>query len=365
FQARVPTRPPRTDTERELAALWGRVLRVEEVGGEDDFFALGGHSLLAARMFVEIRRIWGRDLPSTTLLHAPTVESLAAVIEDRAWAPSDRLVRMRRGEGRPLFVVHSLAGTVLQLWELLRALTTERPVFGIQARGLDAAQEAHASVEAMAQEYIELLRREQPHGPYALAGYSFGGLVAFEMARRLEQAGETVELLALVDTLVHERFLTGWQGLRSRLARPMRDLHAFRAVPAGERLAWLADKRDVLVDRLRTRLGGRARRLDLVGGFSDEAHLPPALRRVRGGMMVAMRAYRPGPYAGRVVFARAAVPGSIDPVPVWRRAARGGLALHTVPGDHEGLIKAPQVAALAALLDRHLGGDAAGAPQPS
>src|SRR5205814_1524831 len=111
------------------------------------------------------------------------------------------LVPLRAGtSSRPLFLVHALGGDVLHLRPLALALDTDRPVHGLQARGLDPRYEPHTTVEEMAASYVEVIRAAQPDGPVAVAGYSLGGLVAYEIARRLRATGTAVDALGLIDT---------------------------------------------------------------------------------------------------------------------------------------------------------------------
>jgi thioesterase domain-containing protein len=144
----------------------------------------------------------GLELPVTLLNEAPCFAALCAVVRGRParnWVP---LVLLKRGEGAaPVFFVHGLGGNVAELFQLARAMAWPGPVFGIQARGLSTREPPHRSVEAMAAAYLAAIRALFPRGPYNLCGYSFGGLVAFEMARRLAEAGDEIGLVGLIDTL--------------------------------------------------------------------------------------------------------------------------------------------------------------------
>ena len=345
---------PGHDTAGYLQTLWERMFGFSPIGPRDDFFELGGNSLLAARMLAEVHRATGQDLALTALLQAPTIRQLAGVIDTAAMGPSGRLVQLRPGAGRPFFLVHSMGGTFLELWAVLRALDTRRPVYGLQARGLAPGQEPHLRVGDMAADYIGHMRSVQAEGPYAIGGYSFGGLVAFDIAQQLCRAGETVELLSLIDTQVHGRYLPLRQWLRHRARRLLGTLRLLWSLPNRDRLAYLLDKSVVLVDRIRAGFGLTPRRPDLVGDVVREANFPPALRRVRGAMLLAMRDYRPEPYPGKAVFLRAAVPGDSDPLPVWRKVVRGGLVVSVTPGNHDEMISGPNAKALAVALARHL-----------
>jgi acetoacetyl-CoA synthetase len=344
----------RQDHEAYLQALWEKIFGFSPIGLDDDFFELGGHSLLAARIFADIQRSTDQSLAPSTLLKAPTIRQLAAVMDQAAWDLPVPLVQLRPGTGRPFFLVHSLAGTFLELWAVLRALDTQRAVYGLQARAAGDEHAPYVSVREMAADYIGHIRRLQPHGPYAVGGYSFGGLVAYEIAQQLCRAGETVELLTLIDTHVHGRYLPlgEWVPYCAEWLRiTWRRLVSLS--PQG-RLDYMHKKMVVLMDRARVAVGLRPRRPELVGDLLREANFPPALRRVRGAMLVALRDYRPEPYPGRVVFLRAARPAPGDPMPVWRKVVQGGLQVDVTPGDHDEMISGANAKALALALARHL-----------
>lgn len=207
---------PRNDIERTLTSFWQELLGVGQVGVEDDFFALGGHSLIAVRLFAMVKRAFRVDFPISILFEAPTIAACAALIEDRigpvegaaprAEAPKRRfthLVAMHEGGGgpkQPFFLVAGMFGNVLNLRHLAQLIGGDRPFYGMQARGLYGDAEPHRTLPEAARDYIAELREVQPHGPYLLGGFSGGGLTAWEMARQLEAAGETVSLLVLLDT---------------------------------------------------------------------------------------------------------------------------------------------------------------------
>lgn len=342
------------DTQSYLKAVWEAHFGYSPIAVDDDFFDLGGHSLMAARMLAQIERETGRSLALTTLLQAGTIRQLAVVLDAAVRESSARLVQLRPGTGRPFFLVHSMSGTFLELWAVLRVLDTQRPVYGLQARGLEADQEPHVSVADMASDYIQHMRSVQGSGPYAIGGYSFGGLVAFEIAQRLRRMGERVELLSLIDTQVHGRYLPLWPSLRLRAIRMRGTLRILWNLGPRERLGYLQDKSMVLVDRIRAGFGRKPLRPDLVGDLIGEANFPAPLRRVRGAMLLAMRDYCPAPYPGKVVFLRAAEAGDGDSLPVWRKVVRGGLDISVMPGNHDQMIAGPNAKELAGALARHL-----------
>jgi len=200
--------PPKTAVETELCRIWASALGVPAVGTTDDFFDLGGHSLLAVKVCDQIHRSFDIELPLAVFFEAPTVESLARRLAAYKSSP-DGLARQWTtvvpfqvgGNLPPLFVVSGLGGNPMNLRHLARALGPDQPFYGLQHRGVDGRLPPHRKVQDMAREFLEDVREVQPRGPYYLAGHSAGGLPAFEMACLLEESGETVGLLVLLDTL--------------------------------------------------------------------------------------------------------------------------------------------------------------------
>ena len=191
---------PRSEFESKMARLWAQVLGREAVGIRDDFFDLGGHSLLALRLTTRIEKEFGKKLTLTAFIQAPTVEEMVRLIEkeDDSWSP---LVALKfTGTKPPFFFVHGLGGTVMRFHELARHMAPDQPFLCFQAQGIDGKLPVLNNVDDMAELHLEYLRKAQPDGPYYLGGYSFGGLVALEVARRLMEAGQEIGLLALVDT---------------------------------------------------------------------------------------------------------------------------------------------------------------------
>ncbi|HEX8272558.1 MAG TPA: amino acid adenylation domain-containing protein [Longimicrobiaceae bacterium] len=344
---------PRDELERALASIWEEVLGVSPVGVKDDFFALGGHSLLAVRLMAQVERATGVRLPLAVLFTASTVEALAAELRGgRAAGERSPLVPIRpEGKRTPLFLVHPVGGDVLAYAALARHLDPDQPVYGLRSRGLVDGEEPAATVEEMAADYLRAMREVQPAGPYRLGGWSMGGVVAFEMARQLEAAGEAVESLALIDS-----YLPALHG---------------RAAPVDER---------VRVRTFAADLGLPPEALELVGEEDGGSHLHrvqegaraagllPAdvdagrlerLYAVFGANLAALYAYPTKPYGGAVLLLRAAEHDPADAESAgWERVARGGVEIHAVPGSHFTLVREPHAAALAAVLEQQSDGRA-------
>jgi acetoacetyl-CoA synthetase len=352
--------PPPGDSVEALEAwltlLWERLFGFGPIARDDNFLDLGGDSLLGAALVSEVEEATKSGVTLATLMLAPTIARLAAAIRGGVAQTGSRIiVPLRAGDGAPVFWIHSLAGTVMECLGVLGAMNSRRPFYGVHAKGLDGDEAPLANVAQMAALYIDEIRRVQPHGPYTLVGYSFGGLVAFEVARELHRRGERIERLCLLDTYVHAHCLPwlDWVGYEAQfIARHWRML---RAVKAAERRRYLAAKVVGAFDKIRLRAGRLALR-----PVQDIAHLPSAHQRMREAMRVAMTTYRPGRYdAGPIHYVRAALPlGDLcNPMPVWRRVARRGLDVTPARGSHIDMILEQHAASLAATLDRLLAGE--------
>jgi amino acid adenylation domain-containing protein len=191
---------PRDKIERKLVAIWEDLLGVKPIGVKDGFFDLGGKSLQAARLFTKIISSFGKELPLTTLIHAPTVELLANAIRPLSKdANYPTLVPMKKtGTRPPFFCIHGGAGSTLFMHRVGAKMDAEQPFYGIEPEGMDGRQFRNTTLEEIAAYYLSEIRRVQPAGPYCFGGYCFGGIVAYEMAQQLLRQGEPAALVVLL-----------------------------------------------------------------------------------------------------------------------------------------------------------------------
>ena len=279
-------------------------------------------SLAIVRLIVALEQEFAIEVPLEQLNVADlrTIASIGRLATNAGeLAPVDPgLVRLTDGtDGLPVFVFPGVAGEALGMLALTRRLTTQRPVFGIEAWGDPARRGQPATIEARAQSSLRALRCAAPHGPYALIGFSFGGLVAFEAARQLREAGEAVDLLILIDTSADTRSLPPGALLAHRLGRPWRYARNLLSDPR-HRVPHYAS-------RLRARLQPAALP-PMPAGHAREHELGDA----------ALAAYRPRRYDGdAVLFATPeSNPASCPPRKIWRAAVAGELAIKWIPNSH-------------------------------
>jgi acetoacetyl-CoA synthetase len=292
-----------------LIPIWQRVLQIPSVGTEDNFFDLGGDSSLSLELFSEIARAFGRELPPVMVYHAPTISALATLLDQAAVPRVPAVVQMKIGsDAPPIFITHGLGGSVMDFYQVVKRIQTDHPIYGLQARGIDGAEEPRDRIEDMARDSLQAMKELQPRGPYALVGFSLGGLVTLEMAQQLVASGEEIALLAMLDSYPHAQYLS--TGQRARLST---------------RQAW---------HRLSSKLRS-------IGRASRATDVPPspALQRFRDNAYLALERYQPRFYPAKINFVRAAIPTDFpaDPVAVWAHLARE-FEIETVPGDHLGIV---------------------------
>jgi acyl transferase domain-containing protein/thioesterase domain-containing protein len=249
---------PRNPVEETIAGYWRELLGIAQIGVHDNFFDVGGHSLIAVRLFRMIKGQYGLDLPISFLFEAPTIAQCAEHImsqveisdvdtagdvakpDTAAVGKPMHVVLLSEGKDKsatPLFICAGMFGNVLNLRHIAVSLSADRPIYGLQARGLYGDHEPHETFEEMARDYIAEIRVVQPHGPYILAGYSGGGICAYEMAHQLLEMGEEVAHLVMLDTPLPRQPGLQW---RDKVEMKFQDLNRYRT---GLLVQWLNKRR--------------------------------------------------------------------------------------------------------------------------
>jgi amino acid adenylation domain-containing protein len=359
---------PGDDLERQLREIWSETLNTGRIGIRDQFFALGGHSLLAVKLLARVEKAFGKRISVSALFQNPTIELMAALVRGNASArPTSSLVEIQANGGRkPLFLVHGAGGGMFWGYgNLARHLGTDQPVFAFKSRGLDGLPELE-TIEELAEAYLGDLRAFQPEGPYHLGGYCFGGLVAYEMARRLFDEGRQVGLLALINSTAPNSSYTQFRWTPSSAVRfganiCLRTAYSVASHPEklGGFFKWKARS-------LARRVQGRvpvshqepARSLDH-DEWVDLSDYPEDQRRVWRTHLEAIARYHPQPYRGTVTLFRTPVHllyCSYAADYGWADLALGGLDIQVIPGAHETIMEEPGVKRLAEAFRRQLKG---------
>ncbi|SDT20184.1 amino acid adenylation domain-containing protein [Maribacter dokdonensis] len=202
--------PTRTLTKAEelVCEVWKECLFLNQVHLDDDFFELGGHSLIAAKVMTSLEQKSGQRLPLSSLFEYSTVRGLASLLKiEENTVTWDSMVPIQpKGSKTPLFIVHGAGLNILSFKTLKDHMDPEQPIYGFQAKGLDGKEAMLTSVEEIASHYNDALLATQPKGPYKLAGYSSGGIIAYEMAKQLMDRGEQISTLALLDTYAYAHY---------------------------------------------------------------------------------------------------------------------------------------------------------------
>lgn len=348
-----PSTPPQDGLELKLMKIWERVLAVGPIGIDDNFFELGGHSLLAVRLFAQVEKSFGRNLPLATLFQAPTVRLLAEVMRHEGWtAPWSSLVLLQNGGNRrPFFCVHAAGGNVLEYHDLARLLGPEQPFYGLQAQGLDGNQAPHTTIKEMATHYIKEMREVQVEGPYLLGGRSSGGTIAFEMACQLAAEGEHVALLALLDSYPagYFKLLPGSGSYAQRIQRMLRKIRShgenLHQLNAPAKLRYVADKLQYVPAKTRHKVYRRAYKFYQRVGRP----LPSVLKNIEEINFAAVKDYVPQVYPGRATLFLASddLTAAYDVETGWQGLAAGGLEKIEISGNHLDIVKEPHVRTLA------------------
>jgi thioesterase domain-containing protein/acyl carrier protein len=314
-----------------LTRIWQEVLQQPAVSPDDNFFDLGGDSALAVQLFTKIAQTCGQRLPPVMIYHAPTIALQAELLKQPSTPKLSPLVLLKSGDQHPsVFIAPGLGGGPAEFFQLVNYIDLPHSIYGLQPKGIEGFDEPCARIEDMAEFYLQGIIHAQPRGPYIFAGYSLGGLVAIEMARRLMATDNNVSLVVLIDSYPGKDFLSRPQRLRLIAQKLKIRLSHLGRMPRSE-----------------IRLGGLPNR-DAITTFA------PAFERVRESAFLALRRYQPTFYPGAVKFIRAAQVTDFpeDPKAVWSNLV-GKIEVATEPGDHLGML-ATQYEGLAAVLNRHL-----------
>jgi amino acid adenylation domain-containing protein len=341
---------PRDNIETYLKHVWEDVLETPDTAIDENFFALGGTSMNAVALSARLINTFGDLISVRTIFERPTIEQLAALIrQEVASMPPGGVVPIQpKGRRRPLFCVHPSGGLVHCYVDLARLLGPEQPVLGLQAPDIEGSHRIASTIEEMAGWYVANLMATQSTGPYQITGLSMGGVVAYEMARQLEAAGEEVRFLALLDTYFGEPIDTPiteaeieenqWEGLIINAERTL-------GIPAEEMRALSWDDRAKL--------------------FLERAHsagrLPKDLTETQFRRLLYTSAihsllktrYHVKPYRGSVILLNTEI-DFLDEMRGLDGVALGEVHHHRLPGFHSDVLNEPSVGVVAEIFGRYL-----------
>jgi thioesterase domain-containing protein/acyl carrier protein len=376
---------PRTPLEQQLAQVWEEVLAIPSVGVDDNFFELGGYSLLAVSLFSKLEKQFGRSLPLSTLLMAPTIAQLAEYLEQPESSQLQQaIVPLKPGSGQPpIFLIHDGNGEVLLYQELANRLAAEVPVYGVQPYRADGCPILHTRIEEMVAYYIEKIREVQPEGPYFLGGLCAGGVLAFEMARQLQLQGQSIGMVAIMDAAdVEAEEKAGYiaNQRRDSFSKVFRDSKSMQPFARGVFILNQVRKKVTNLVRYEIQKRYKALRdrvqLQLFRYCLDrQLPIPRWLKAipVRTILVWAQAQYAPDTaLQGDVLLIRATEKSSIfdgtpiddtpyvelyaDPLLGWKHRVTADVKVCDVPGGHSSMLQEPNVQVMAEMIQSYWNG---------
>ncbi len=380
---------PRTETEQKLAQIWAKLLRTDAVGIKDNYFDLGGTSLLAVELFAQMQKVFGKKLPLTTLIEAPTIEQLAHLLSPSGLSEiRESIVLLKDGQAKPpLFLIHDGDGETMLYRNLAHQLKPERSVYGLQPSSRAGYPILHTRIAEMAAYYIEKIRTIQPEGPYLLGGMCAGGVLAFEIARQLQIYGQKVALVALIDAADIQAPLRTGRIASQRLSSFSEALSQGQQLKPQERLFYILNKvRQKVINLIAYETRKKIQniqdrvKIELLRYYLDKKlTLPQFLQNisVRTVYVFAEKEYVPeGLYQGEVVLFRATEANNeqvdvalfqaaniddepyiniySDPLFGWGKRVTGGVKVYDIPGGHSSMLQEPNVQVMAETMQAYI-----------
>jgi thioesterase domain-containing protein/acyl carrier protein len=367
---------PRNDIEAKLIKIWENVLDIQPIGVKDNFFSLGGYSLAAVSLFAQIEQNFDKKLPLTTLVQAPTLEQLAQVLDpSQPQFVQDSLVLLRDGEvNPPLFLIHDGDGETILYLNLAESLQPSRPVYGLQPYTQEGYPILHTRIEEMAAYYLEQIRRIQPEGPYLLGGLCAGGVIAFEMALQLQNQGEKVDLVALIDAadvdapqafgrISQQRLNSFTQALKTQEPTSIQKQIVHIVKTVSKKVS------NTIAYELRTKIQNSWDnwKMRIFRYYRDQGLLPPKFLQnipVRTVYLFAEKEYRIKElYKGEVTLFLASQGEGDDeayadiyshPLLGWDKRVTEGVKVYKIPGGHSSMLQPPNIQVMADAIQDYL-----------
>ncbi|WP_113925697.1 non-ribosomal peptide synthetase [Cognataquiflexum aquatile] len=333
---------PTTNLEKTISKIWCSALKKEIIDIEADFFELGGHSLLAVKVMAALEKEIGSKLAINQIFKHPNILELAKALENinqnqTGW---NSLVPIKpSGNKPPLYIVHGVGSTVSIYYSLAKYIEDDQPIYGFQPKGLDGIETPNKSLEEMASYYISLMIDQNPHGPYNISGYSFGGYVAYEMARQLRSMGKQVGKLILFDTSSLDSYekLSTFDKIKLRSKIILNEINFVLHEPQGyfeKKSRSFQRKRDKLLVKMKLK--------------PDPKYLGDSksvLNRIAKNNADILNKYRLGPYNGPLHLFRAKTQGFYVEEPKyygWLPFVEKVHVVH-VSGHHDNIFKKPEI----------------------
>jgi acyl-coenzyme A synthetase/AMP-(fatty) acid ligase/thioesterase domain-containing protein/acyl carrier protein len=358
---------PRDDIEKKLVGVWKKTLKIQAIGIESDFFRLGGDSLLAIQLLFEIERTFSKKMPLSIISQASTIKEQAELLRDEKLLGAPSIIVPIRAEGakEPIFCLAGAGGNAFRFHPILKYLPEDRPVYFVRSRGLEAGEVIYTTVEDIALDFLNEIKKVQPRGPYYFIGSSGGGRTGYEVAQQLLSQGESVDLLVMLDTYLDKK----------------KDSDALKIKRGGDSDLSNLDKKKIRVIKIKKKWKKRLRRqkerigrngwkyfLDFLYQFLAtkaqafvrnfrKDNIFRLQKKVEEANYAAARAYQVKPYAGRVIYFRAdrkAIRQGREPDVRWEKAGIDKLIIYPLNCGHFDLLLEPFVQEVAEKINRYL-----------
>ncbi len=341
--------PPRSPLETELAKIWADLLSLDRIGVNDNFFELGGDSLHAVRLIARIEEVFGKQLIPAKVFQSPTIAQLATMLRLETGPDSASLIPIQPSGSRlPFFWIHGDFSNAF----LPRYLGPDQPLYGLEHQSEDGKPARYDRVETIASHYLDEIHAVQPKGPYFLGGYSFGAMVAFEIAQQLKKAGEDVPLLVLLDP----PSATSGKSFSYLVRSPpggVASIALFRdvirhlgQVGALEKLTYVSSrvkwKVNDEIQQLMRPINKILKKVVWKAYLAKGRRIPLSLRSpyILDIYHQARSKYVPKRYPGRAIYIKGEA-NSVDHVGAWSRLMIEGMEVYEITGDHADVIKEP------------------------
>lgn len=345
---------PRTQSEELVLDVWKESLNLDDIDVFSNFFDIGGHSIVAIKVMNRIELHTGNKLPLSALFEHSTLEAFAKLVENNTVSYPSCLVSIKaQGDKTPLFIIHGAGLNVFNFVNLSKHFDEDQPIYGFQGLGPNGYDNWYESIEAMASHYTDELIKMYPKGPYALAGFSFGGVIAFEMTRQLKERGKTVSLTALLDSyadssyyyasLSTKKLIRYFDITLRRLDYLIEILTSLKSLKLRFKakkeyiLKIYFGKKDILSEQEEIALLQFEEANTMVNKIVDRYHLKPQNFEVD------------------LFRAKDDLGHKLDSAHMgWKKAALKGITIHNVPGNHISIVEPPNDKVLAGMMQNIL-----------
>ena len=345
-----------TETEKLVSFIWSEFLDAENIGLDDNFFELGGHSLIAVEVMMRIEKETGQKLPLSTLFEYPTIKKLAALLQsDKKKTTYKSLVTIKpTGNKMPVYIIHGSGLNILNFTSIAQHVDDDQPVYGLQAKGLDGTDAILNKMEEIAAYYLSEVLEHNPDGPYAIAGYSFGGYVGIEMARQLRSMGKEVKMLAMFDTNAETRNadIDFIQRASAKIIRQFRKFLWILISLLKQPKATIRYQAKFIYNKIKS----IATRMGLLKKKEPNRYLLE-FRRISEQHDIAYNNYKIQPFDGTIdLFKAKKRVYFVDDLKFlgWKKYALKGVRVHDVPGDHKTMLLSPNDKEFASALQKAL-----------